>query len=107
MAILITEVFPTVIRDIAFGASSFCARISSGLSPFVILVFREIGMNPLISILGAAILASTVSWWLPETLNKPMPDYIKEERELDFSDKHEPQVANNKQVESNHEEFKE
>jgi hypothetical protein len=52
MAILITEIFPTVIRDIAFGASSFSARISSGLSPFVILLFRQMSLNPLISILG-------------------------------------------------------
>ena len=36
IAIIITEIFPTVIRDIAFGAVSTVSRFASGLSPFVI-----------------------------------------------------------------------
>jgi MFS family permease len=81
MTILITEMFPTVIRDIAFGGASFCARVSSCTSPAVIAMCDYIGMNPLITIIPPLLFACILNWWLPETLHKDMPDYIPEERE--------------------------
>lgn len=83
IAIIITEIFPTVIRDIAFGAVSTVSRFASGVSPFVIAVWSNDGVNPLITTLFFLLLASSVSWLLPETLNSEMPDYIIEEKEAE------------------------
>lgn len=81
IAIIITEIFPTVIRDVAFGAASTFARVAAATCPFMIQLFVEFEMNPLICIIPCIILATLTSWKLPETIHKDMPDYILEEKE--------------------------
>jgi OCT family organic cation transporter-like MFS transporter 4/5 len=80
-----TEVFPTVIRGIAIGAASTCARVSSGLSPVLILYFEANSMNPLLPIVACLVIAGAISHGLPETLHKDMPDFISEEKILSNS----------------------
>lgn len=83
MAIFITEIFPTVIRDIAFGAVSTVSRVSAGLSPLVIAICVDDGVNPLVTVPLFLLIASSVTWLLPETLHANMPDYIIEEKEAE------------------------
>jgi len=73
------EIFPTQVRNIGLGASSFVSRLGSISAPFI---GRELGaLNPLIPalIFGITpILGSLLTLLLPETKGRVLPDTIQE-----------------------------
>jgi len=73
------EMFPTVVRNIGVGSSSFFSRIGSILAPFV---GRELGnLSPLapVFIFGfTSLLGGCLALLLPETNNKVLPNTLKE-----------------------------
>ncbi|XP_041351234.1 organic cation transporter protein-like [Gigantopelta aegis] len=75
------ELFPTVVRNSGMGASSFCARIGGMASPYIAdlgtLVDGEFSKAlPLLVFGGSAIFAGILSLWLPETLDRVLPETI-------------------------------
>ncbi|GFT87340.1 organic cation transporter protein [Nephila pilipes] len=74
-----TELFPTVVRNVALGSCSMCARVGSILAPFV----RELGKatHPAVPNLMFALLAlsaSLLTLLLPETRGQELPDSLQE-----------------------------
>ncbi|XP_049951899.1 organic cation transporter protein-like, partial [Schistocerca serialis cubense] len=73
-----TEQFPTVIRNVALGASSTCARVGGILAPFVNILAEYWRPLPLV-IFGALSLATqATALLLPETMNQNLPDTVAE-----------------------------
>jgi hypothetical protein len=48
VTIYITELFPTVVRPLVFGASSLCGRVSSLFCPAIIAISLNAGFNPIL-----------------------------------------------------------
>ncbi|GFQ85422.1 organic cation transporter protein [Trichonephila clavata] len=74
-----TELFPTVVRNVALGSCSMFARIGSILAPFV----RELGKAthssvPNVMFALLAISASLLTLMLPETKGQELPDSLQE-----------------------------
>ncbi|XP_072035610.1 organic cation transporter protein-like [Amphiura filiformis] len=77
-----TEIFPTVIRNVGFGACSFFARVGSILAPFVILLEDTSHYLPL-GIFGVmSLIAAVLGLWLPETRNRALPETIEDGENL-------------------------
>nr|CAD7456248.1 unnamed protein product [Timema tahoe] len=72
------EQFPTVIRNVALGASSTCARVGGILAPYVNLLADYWQPLPLLIFGVLALTAGLFSLLLPETLDKKLPDTIEE-----------------------------
>ena len=75
-----SELFPTVIRSVAFGACSTVSRVSSMLAPFMVEIGLMLKLDPLVVVLFLLCLIVTISFKIPETLNRDLPDYIEEEK---------------------------
>ncbi|XP_068085489.1 organic cation transporter protein isoform X3 [Anabrus simplex] len=72
------EQFPTVIRNVALGASSTCARAGGITAPYINLLADTWRSLPLL-IFGVMITTGgLLALQLPETLNKKLPDTIQE-----------------------------
>ncbi|CAL8116231.1 unnamed protein product [Orchesella dallaii] len=72
------ELFPTVVRNSAVGLSSIAARTSGMLTPQIILL-DSIGKELPSVIFGVvAMLAAFFALFLPETLNKEMPQTLED-----------------------------
>ena len=69
------ELFPTVVRGIGMGFSIVVSRIGTILAPYILLLGGEI--SPVIFGFGVS-LASILSFVLPETLGKPLPESISD-----------------------------
>ena len=69
------ELFPTVVRSIGMGFSIVISRIGTILAPYILLLGGEV--SPVIFGLGVSI-ASVLSFMLPETLGKPLPESISD-----------------------------
>lgn len=74
-----SELFPTVVRNVAIGSCSTCARVGSIVAPFV----RELGKATHSSVPNAiyaclAISSSLLALLLPETNNKKIADTLEE-----------------------------
>ncbi|ESO84074.1 hypothetical protein LOTGIDRAFT_108247 [Lottia gigantea] len=77
------ELFPTVVRNSAMGVSSFCARIGGMVSPYIAdlgaLVKGDFGTAlPLLVFGGVSVAAGLLSLYLPETLDKNLPESIED-----------------------------
>ncbi|KAL5009958.1 hypothetical protein ScPMuIL_012263 [Solemya velum] len=77
------ELYPTVVRNAAMGASSCCARVGSMIAPYITAAGDDIGgpegkAMPLLIFGSASILAGVVSLWLPETLNQKLPETMED-----------------------------
>ncbi|XP_050390144.1 organic cation transporter protein-like [Patella vulgata] len=75
------ELYPTVVRTAAFGASSACARFGSMLAPYIADGGKTIGGDfgramPLMVFGGLSTAAGLLCLLLPETLNKDLPETI-------------------------------
>ncbi|XP_007556558.1 PREDICTED: solute carrier family 22 member 6-like isoform X1 [Poecilia mexicana] len=75
------ELYPTVIRQTGMGFVSTMARIGSMAAPAVLILDEVFPALPSMVYGGAAVLASGFACFLPETLNKPLPDTIKDVEE--------------------------
>ncbi|XP_072034966.1 solute carrier family 22 member 15-like [Amphiura filiformis] len=72
------ELFPTDMRNVGLGACSFFARIGGIIAPFVLHLSKFSDYLPL-NIFGiVTIVAGTLSLFLPETRNKPLPESIQD-----------------------------
>jgi hypothetical protein len=73
-----TELFPTVIRNSGLGLCSCFARIGGIVAPFVSLA-DSITPDAQFLILGVlSFVSGMLNLYLPETLNKPMPETIQD-----------------------------
>lgn len=72
------EQFPTVVRNVALGASSMVARVGGILAPYLNLLGQIWRPLPLIICGALAFLGGLLSLMLPETHNKPMPETIED-----------------------------
>lgn len=70
------EQFPTVVRNVGLGAASTCARIGGIMAPYFNLLSDIWKPFPLIIFGALALTGGTLSFLLPETLNKKLPETI-------------------------------
>jgi len=81
------EVFPTVVRNIGLGSSSFWARVGPMIAPFIVDLKKEYGAQVPLAIFGViSLLAALLVTFMPETSNTPLPDTIKEGEQLGKGD---------------------
>ena len=71
-----TEQFPTVIRNVALGACSTCARVGGILAPYFNLLGDIWKPLPYIIFGSMAVTGGLLSLMLPETVNKNLPETI-------------------------------
>ncbi|KAK6169542.1 hypothetical protein SNE40_020578 [Patella caerulea] len=81
------ELFPTITRNSAMGASSFFARIGGMLCPYIAdlgtIVQGDFGTAlPLLVFGGASVAAGLLSLLLPETLNQILPETIEDAKQF-------------------------
>jgi len=70
------EVFPTVVRNIGLGSSSFWARIGPMIAPFIVDL-KVYGDTVPLAVFGViALLAALLVTFMPETSNSRLPDTI-------------------------------
>ncbi|KAI9529067.1 hypothetical protein NQZ68_013374 [Dissostichus eleginoides] len=75
------ELYPTVLRQTGLGFVSTMARVGSMAAPAVLILDEVLPALPSAVYGGAAVLASVFACFLPETLNKPLPDTIEDVEE--------------------------
>ncbi|KAL3043079.1 hypothetical protein OYC64_020901 [Pagothenia borchgrevinki] len=75
------ELYPTVLRQTGLGFVSTMARVGSMAAPAVLILDEVLPALPSLVYGGAAVLASIFACFLPETLNKPLPDTIEDVEE--------------------------
>ncbi|OCT81763.1 solute carrier family 22 member 6-A isoform X1 [Xenopus laevis] len=73
-----TELYPTVIRQSGLGLCSTMARIGGIVAPLVKILGEYYPFLPLVIYGGAPIISGLCVFFLPETVNKPLPDTIEE-----------------------------
>ena len=79
VCVYMSELFPTVVRALAFGACSTMGRVSSSFTPMLLSVSNNMGLNPLFYTVIFLAISTLVSFILPETKGKPMKDYLQED----------------------------
>uniref|UniRef100_S4RG26 Solute carrier family 22 member 6, like n=1 Tax=Petromyzon marinus TaxID=7757 RepID=S4RG26_PETMA len=72
------EIFPTVIRQSGLGLCSTMARVGGMLAPLVIMAGESLPALPLSMYGSASLVAGSLVYFLPETLNRPLPETIEE-----------------------------
>ncbi|XP_013191047.2 organic cation transporter protein [Amyelois transitella] len=72
-----SELFPTVVRNMAVGASSTTSRVGSMLAPFVAGASGGPWVAPTIFAI-APLIAAVAVWFLPETKGKKLMDHLNE-----------------------------
>lgn len=93
--IFTAEQFPTPVRNVGLGASSMVARIGGILAPYINVLGDIWKPIPLIIFGVLAFIGGLLSLYLPETLNKKLPDTIEEgERFGKKGYKHDAELAN-------------
>lgn len=80
------ELFPTVIRNSAMGLGAMCARTSGALTPLITLLDSFDPKMPSIIFAVISIISGFFVMFLPETLNKPMPQTIAEGEKFGIGD---------------------
>ncbi|KAL4223227.1 hypothetical protein ACF0H5_016699 [Mactra antiquata] len=79
------ELFPTVVRNAAMGGSSSMARVGGMIAPYIADLDRLVGGSfgkalPQVVFAVLTILGGLASIFLPETLNRDLPETIDEAR---------------------------
>ncbi len=73
------ELFPTNLRSFGYGICLFSGKITSVLSPMISLYLSKIAPRLPAVIYGAiSILCGVLSLYVPETLNRPLPNSIED-----------------------------
>ncbi|KAJ8348271.1 hypothetical protein SKAU_G00268600 [Synaphobranchus kaupii] len=75
------ELYPTVIRQTGMGLSSTMARVGSMAAPAVLILDEVLPTLPSIVYGGSAVVAGIFAFFLPETLNVPLPETIDDAEE--------------------------
>lgn len=73
-----TEQFPTPVRNVGLGASSMMARFGGILAPYINILGDIWRPFPLVVFGVLAFISGLLSLYLPETLNKKLPETIEE-----------------------------
>ncbi|XP_029925526.1 solute carrier family 22 member 5 [Myripristis murdjan] len=72
------EIYPTVLRNVGIGMCSSAARIGSITAPYVIYLGTYSKFLPYIVMGSLTIGSSVVNLFLPETLNKDLPETLEQ-----------------------------
>lgn len=72
------EQFPTPVRNVGLGASSMMARIGGILAPYINVLTDVWKPLPLVIFGVLSLISGLFSLYLPETLNKKLPETIEE-----------------------------
>ncbi|XP_072230803.1 organic cation/carnitine transporter 2-like [Leuresthes tenuis] len=75
------EIYPTVLRNVGMGMCSSAARIGSITAPYVIYLGTYNKVLPYILMGSLTIASSVVNVFLPETLNKDLPETVEQMQE--------------------------
>ncbi|CAB1333181.1 unnamed protein product [Coregonus sp. 'balchen'] len=75
------ELYPTVIRQTGMGFTSTMARVGSMAAPAVLILEEVLPALPSMIYGGAAVVAGIIAFFLPETLDIPLPDTIEDVEE--------------------------
>lgn len=75
------EIYPTVIRNVGMGMCSSAARIGSITAPYVIYLGTYNKILPYIVMGSLTAASSVVNLFLPETLNKDLPETVDQMQE--------------------------
>ncbi|XP_030649522.1 solute carrier family 22 member 5-like [Chanos chanos] len=73
-----SELFPTVIRNMAMGTCSMAARIGTIISPFIIYLGTYYKYLPYILMGSLAVFGGLFCFLLPETFGKALPETIEQ-----------------------------
>lgn len=77
------EIFPTVTRSTAVGLSSSFARIGGVIAPFIGSLNDILGPQVPLAVFGiSAVLAGILTLFLPETMNRKIPDTLEEGKQI-------------------------
>eukprot|EP00063_Salmo_salar_P017479 XP_013992314.1 PREDICTED: solute carrier family 22 member 4-like [Salmo salar] len=77
-----TELFPTVVRNMAMGTCSMAARIVTILSPFIIYLGNNYKYLPYILIGSLAIFGGLFCFILPESYGRVLPETISQMQQI-------------------------
>ncbi|KAG1682444.1 Solute carrier family 22 member 6-B [Nymphon striatum] len=72
------ELFPTPLRSSAFGTGSMFSRVGGIAAPYVATVIEVWRPLPVLILGSCGIIGGIVLLFLPETLNKPLPETVDE-----------------------------
>ncbi|XP_061926708.1 organic cation/carnitine transporter 2-like [Entelurus aequoreus] len=75
------EIYPTVLRNVGMGMCSSAARIGSITAPYVIYLGTYNKVLPYILMGSLTIASSVVNFFLPETLNRDLPETLDQMQE--------------------------
>nr|XP_043897719.1 solute carrier family 22 member 5 [Solea senegalensis] len=75
------EIYPTVLRNVGMGMCSSAARIGSITAPYIIYLGTYSKALPYILMGSLTIASSVVNLFLPETLNKDLPETLAQMQE--------------------------
>ncbi|XP_068600495.1 solute carrier family 22 member 4-like [Brachionichthys hirsutus] len=75
------EIYPTVLRNVGLGMCSSAARIGSITAPYVIYLRTYNKVLPYIVMGSLTIASSLVNFFLPETLNRDLPETLDQIQE--------------------------
>jgi len=81
------EVFPTLIRNQAYGSCSFVSRIAAVLTPFLIHIGKKYSMSIPYTVMSLVGMLCVLTFYkMPDTKGKPIPDtmadIMQQEREV-------------------------
>ncbi|XP_061177442.1 organic cation transporter protein-like [Saccostrea echinata] len=93
------EIFPTVVRNVGMGTSSSWGRVGAMISPFIAetrhMVDGFTGVAiPLVIFGGVCLIGAGLSLFIPDTLNKKLPETIEDGK--NFTKKTYPEKTNRK-----------
>uniref|UniRef100_H2Z721 Major facilitator superfamily (MFS) profile domain-containing protein n=1 Tax=Ciona savignyi TaxID=51511 RepID=H2Z721_CIOSA len=94
------DLFPTLLRNQAYGASSFVSRVVTLIVPYILYLGEAYDQSiPFILMAASAVLASGVKMLLPETKGRLLPSSMEESKEFKSNiqcyKQKEAQTANN------------
>lgn len=79
------ELFPTVERNTALGTACMGARLSGGLTPLITLLDSFDMRMPSVIFGVTAATSGLLALVLPETLNRPIPQTLEDDRMVQLS----------------------
>ncbi|XP_045196377.2 organic cation transporter protein-like [Mercenaria mercenaria] len=77
------ELFPTVVRNAGMGGASVFARAGTMIAPYIVILGESISgamgeALPLIIFGAVSLISGITSLWLPETLNRDLPETVED-----------------------------